>query len=142
MEKRRIPDKFRSSRWQMFFKIGVLKNFANFTGKHLRWSLFLIKLEAQTCNFIKKRLQNRCFPVKFAKFCKHLFLQKISGGCFRKLKYKRKNTILYSESLKRGSKRLNMKNTSFPFYLAFSTGIYLTKFNYKNRKLLCEIGTK
>ena len=25
---------------QMFFKIGALKNFANFTGKHLRWSLF------------------------------------------------------------------------------------------------------
>ena len=27
----------------MFFKIGVLKNFANFTGRHLGWSLFLIK---------------------------------------------------------------------------------------------------
>ena len=27
----------------MFFKIGVLKNFANFIGKHLCWSLFLIK---------------------------------------------------------------------------------------------------
>ena len=24
-------------------KVGVLKNFANFTGKHLRWSLFLGK---------------------------------------------------------------------------------------------------
>ena len=30
---------FRSSRSQMFFKIGVLKNFATFTGKHLCWSL-------------------------------------------------------------------------------------------------------
>ena len=30
----------------MFFKIGrVLKIFANFTGKHLCWSLFLIKLQ-------------------------------------------------------------------------------------------------
>ena len=29
--------------------------------KHLCWSLFLIK-------FIKKRLQHRCSPVKFAKF--------------------------------------------------------------------------
>ena len=26
----------------MFFKIGVLKNFASFAGKHLSWSLFLI----------------------------------------------------------------------------------------------------
>ena len=37
---------FRSSRSQTFFKIGVLKNFANFTGKHLCWSLFLIKWQA------------------------------------------------------------------------------------------------
>ena len=36
--------KDRSSRWQMLFKIGVLKNFASFTGKHLCWSLFLKKL--------------------------------------------------------------------------------------------------
>ena len=35
----------RSSRWQMFFKIGVLKNFAIFTEKHLCWSLFLIMLQ-------------------------------------------------------------------------------------------------
>ena len=37
---------FRRSRLQMFFKIGALKNFANFTGKHLCWSLFLIQLQA------------------------------------------------------------------------------------------------
>ena len=39
----------------------VPKNFAMFTGKHLCWSLFLIKI-------IKNRLQHRCFPVKFPKF--------------------------------------------------------------------------
>ena len=33
----------RSSRLQMFFKIGVLKNFAKFIGKHLCWCLFLIE---------------------------------------------------------------------------------------------------
>ena len=32
----------------MFFKIGVLTNFANFTGKHLYWILFLIKKETPT----------------------------------------------------------------------------------------------
>ena len=32
-----------SSRSNMFFKIGVLKDFANFTGKHLCWILFLRK---------------------------------------------------------------------------------------------------
>ena len=36
----------RSSHSQMFFKIGVLKKFVNYTGKHLCWSLCLIKLEA------------------------------------------------------------------------------------------------
>ena len=36
----------------MFFKIGVLKNFAIFTGNHLCWN-----------NFIKKRLQLRFFAM-------------------------------------------------------------------------------
>ena len=40
------PKKGRSTRLQMFFKIGVLKNFANFTRKRLHWSFFLIKLQA------------------------------------------------------------------------------------------------
>ena len=39
---------FKSSRSQILFKIGVLKDFGAFTGKHLRWSLFLIKLRALT----------------------------------------------------------------------------------------------
>ena len=56
----------RSSRSEMFFEVGVLKNFAIFTGKHLE-PLF-IKLQA--CNFINKRLQHRCFPVNSAKFLK------------------------------------------------------------------------
>ena len=38
----------------------ALKNLAIFTGKYLRWGFFLI-------NFIKKRLQLRCFPMKTAK---------------------------------------------------------------------------
>ena len=32
--------KGRSSRSQMFFKIGLFKNFVKFTGTHLYWSLF------------------------------------------------------------------------------------------------------
>ena len=34
---------------------------------------FLIRLQA--CNFNKKRLQDSCFPVKFAKFLRMPFLQ-------------------------------------------------------------------
>ena len=42
----------RSSPSQMFYNISVLKIFANFNGKHLRRSFFLLKMQA-TCNFIK-----------------------------------------------------------------------------------------
>ena len=54
----------RSSCLQMFFKISALKSFANFTGKHLCWSLCW-RLKA--CNFIKKRILHRCFLMKFVK---------------------------------------------------------------------------
>ena len=33
---------------QMIFKIGVLKDFANFTGKQFCWSLFLVKIQASS----------------------------------------------------------------------------------------------
>ena len=73
----------RSSRLQMFFKIGVLKIFASFTGKHLCWSPLLMKLQAwRSANFIKTRLQHGCFPVKFIKFLRTPFVQNTSGGCF------------------------------------------------------------
>ena len=59
----------RSSRWQMFFKIGFLKKFAIFTGKHLCLeSLFNKVAGLQRYNFIKKKLQHRIFPVNIAKF--------------------------------------------------------------------------
>ena len=58
---------FRSSHWQMLFKIGVLNNFAIFTEKHLCWNLFSKVTGLQVCNFIKKRLQHRCFSVNIAK---------------------------------------------------------------------------
>ena len=37
-------------------------------------------------NFIEKRLQHRCFPVKFAKFSRTHFLQNNSGGRYWKWK--------------------------------------------------------
>ena len=62
------------------FKIGVLyKNFTNVTGKHIFWSLFLIK---KVYKFIKKGLQHRFFPVKFAKLFRSLFSHNTSSRCF------------------------------------------------------------
>ena len=52
----------RRSRSQMLFKIGVLKNFAIFTGKHPCWRLFKIKLQAwKPATFLKRD----CNPVFF-----------------------------------------------------------------------------
>ena len=56
---------FRSSHRRCSVKKDVLKNFANFTGKHLCRSLFFNKV-AGLKNFIKKRLQLRCFTVGFS----------------------------------------------------------------------------
>ena len=55
-----------SSRSQMFLKIVVLKKIA--TGKQLRWNFFLIKLITLSSATLSKKLQRRCFPVKFVKF--------------------------------------------------------------------------
>ena len=53
---------FGSSRWQMFFKVGALDNFAIFG--------------------TKKRLQHGRFPVIIAKFLRIAFSKNLSSGCF------------------------------------------------------------
>ena len=40
-----VQVQWKSSRWQMFFKIGI----------------------SQACNFVKKRLQHRYFPMRYTK---------------------------------------------------------------------------
>ena len=62
-----LLEKGRSNGLQIFFKIGVLKNFAIFPGKHLCWSLFNKVVGLKACSFIKKRLQHSCFPMNIAK---------------------------------------------------------------------------
>ena len=54
----------------------VMKKFIIFIGKHLCWSLFLIKLQA--CKFIEKRLQHWCFPLHVRKFSRTPILKNIS----------------------------------------------------------------
>ena len=58
----------RRSRSQIFFKIGVLRNFAKFAGKHLIQSIFFNKVADP-----RSELRQRCFPVNFAKFLRTLF---------------------------------------------------------------------
>ena len=57
----------------MFFKIGVLKNFGNFTGKHLCCSLSKEGCRPQTCNFIKKETPTQVFSCEVPKTFKNIF---------------------------------------------------------------------
>ena len=70
----------RSSRAEVFFKKGDLRNLAKFTGKHLCQSRFLnIVAGLRRTTLLKKKLWHRCFPVNFAKclrtpfFIEHLW---------------------------------------------------------------------
>ena len=73
----------RSSHLEVFYKIGVLKNFEKLTGKHLCRSLFSNKVAALTpASLLKQRLQHRCFLVNFAKYLRTALLKNTSGGCF------------------------------------------------------------
>ena len=54
----------------MFFKLGVLKNFAIFKGKNVRIEVFfLIKLQA----LLKRDPKHRWFPVNKVKFLRRAF---------------------------------------------------------------------
>ena len=75
-----LSEAYRSSHRGCSVTKGIIRNFAKFTGKHLSQSLFFYNAAGlETCNFIKKRLRHRCFPVNFAKFLrtpftKHLWI--------------------------------------------------------------------
>ena len=61
----------------MFFKINVLKNFARFTKKEpVLESLFNKVTSLQTYNFIKMRLQQRCFSGENREIFKNTYIYK------------------------------------------------------------------
>ena len=73
--------RFRSSHRRYSVRNGVLRNFAKFTGKHPRHSLFFNKVAGlRPATLLKKRLCHRCFPVNFAKFLRKPFSENTSGG--------------------------------------------------------------
>ena len=57
----------RSNRPEVFCKKDVLRNFTNFTGKHLCQRLLFNKV-SKFFKLLKKSLWHRCFPVNFMKF--------------------------------------------------------------------------
>ena len=72
----------RSSRSLMFFEIGVLKACNIHRKTPVLESIFSKAATLVACNFIKKRLQHRCFPVNIAKFLRKFYLKNTTGGCF------------------------------------------------------------
>ena len=67
----------------MFFKIGLLKKFTNFTEKHLCWSLTLVNLQAWfTATLLKRDSDTGIFLWNLLNLWQHLFLHNTSSGCF------------------------------------------------------------
>ena len=66
----------RSSHWQIFFKIDVLKNLV------IRKAPVLESLFKKVDGLKEKRLQHRYFPVNIAKVLRTTFLQNASGRLF------------------------------------------------------------
>ena len=73
----------RSSHRRCSVRKGVLRNYAEFTGKHLCQTLFSNKVAGLSpATLFKKRLWHRYFPVNFAKFLRTPFLQNTSSRLF------------------------------------------------------------
>ena len=73
---------WRSSHPEVFLGKGVLKICCKFTGDLQICCIFSEHLFLRTpkaCNFIKKILWHRCFPLSFAKILRTTFLQNTSG---------------------------------------------------------------
>ena len=69
---------FRSSRFKVFWKKGVLRNFTKFTGRHMCQDLFFSKKESlglrpQACSFIKKESLAEVFFCEFCENSKNTF---------------------------------------------------------------------
>ena len=105
---------FRIGRSQMFFKIGVLKNFASLTGWHLCWSLFLLKLQLHY-----KEVPTQLFSSEIWEILEeYLFSQRTSAECFsnflERFKFSifkgyRKGTLAWNVLMKQKTQKLSSK---------------------------------
>ena len=62
-----------SSRWKCSFKRAALKTFPIFSGKHLRWSLFFVKLQDRHATLLKKESNTSGFLRILRNFQEQLF---------------------------------------------------------------------
>ena len=73
----------RSSHQRSSVKKDVLKNLRNFKGKHLYWSLFLIKLQTfRPAASLRRDSNTGFFLWNFWNFSEHLFWRTSANNCF------------------------------------------------------------
>ena len=66
-----------------FFKKGVMRNFAEFTRKHICQNLFFDKVNlCRSVTSLKTSLKRRCFLENFVKFVRTPFLKKTTRRLF------------------------------------------------------------
>ena len=94
----------RSSHQRCSVRKGVLKNFANSTEEQLCWRLSLRRCRPSACKFFKKRLQHKCFPVKFAKLLRTPFFKNICKRLLLEVFYKK--AVLKNFAIFTGRKQL------------------------------------
>ena len=63
----------RSSCLQKFFRVGVLKIFSNFTGKHLCWTFLFLKLQTWGLQLYQIETPIQVFSCKICKIFKNIF---------------------------------------------------------------------
>ena len=106
----------RRSHTRCSIKKAVLKNFAILTGKHLCWNLFFNKVAA---NFIKKRLQHRCFSVNIAKFLKISFFLGKAASIFLIAIYQISSQDYFRSFTQKINKTPNVLLILFSFFCIF-----------------------
>ena len=74
---------------EVFYKKAALKTYAELTGKHLCWSLFLIKFQGfRLVNLLKRDSETGvCFPVNLVKFLRTPILENICELLLLHIKY-------------------------------------------------------
>ena len=81
----------RSSRPNLFCEKGVLRTFANFTGKHLRQTVFFNKVAGNACNFIQKETLAQVFSCEVCEISKNTFFYRttlvVASAYFKNLKF-------------------------------------------------------
>ena len=77
---KKVKDNIEKQAPEVFYKKTTFKHFAKVTRIHLCWSLFLIKLQTEDCNFIKKEILAQVFSFEFCKIFKYTIFYRTTPG--------------------------------------------------------------